>query len=336
MKSGSALSGRTILACLISFALGALLTTSIFRVVLHSTARVLATHEQNSQPSTASETSLAQPALFISSPSNEPQAQIATPTQVSTRLRATPSFVQLPANPSARSAPVPDPNPPAQHNFVAGSPTFTVKGKVYLRGMPPPEKPLPLDPQCAKEHPNGATTRFYVVGEDGGLADALVFISAGIPDLNWPMPQNPHVLTQRGCIYEPYVSAARAGQTIQIVNLSQVLHNVHFTPTVRGNREANYAQLPGGKPVELVLAVPELFVRQKCDVHPWEYAYVSTFSHPFFAITDEKGEFSLPSLPKGEYTLEAHHRKAGIQQCKVKIEHQPEPLMITFQLPEEI
>lgn len=211
-----------------------------------------------------------------------------------------------------------------------------MKGKVSLRGVPPPEKALPLGPNCAKEHPNGATTKFYVVSEDGGLADVVVFLSAGVPDLNWPMPQNPHVLRQPGCLYEPYISACRAGQIIQIQNLSPVVHNVHFTPTVRGNREVNLAQLPNAKPLELTLAAPELFVRLKCDVHPWEYAYVSTFSHPYFAVTDENGEFELPQLPAGEYTLKALHRKVGGQEISLNITKEPEPLALFFQVPEEI
>jgi len=51
-----------------------------------------------------------------------------------------------------------------------------------------------------------------------------------------------------------------------------------------------------------------LFARLSCDVHPWEFAYVSILKHPFFAITDEHGEFVITNVPPGKYTVEARHR----------------------------
>lgn len=215
-------------------------------------------------------------------------------------------------------------------NYFPEVKTYPVNGRIMLRGQPPPEKRLPLNGPCAVEHPNGATTSFYVVSADGGLGDVLVFISEGLPEREWPMPGQPRVLTQKGCLYEPYISAARAGQLIQIRNLSPIMHNVHITPNVLGNVEANRAQLPNAAPLEFVLDQPELFVRFQCDVHPWENHYLSTFDHPFFAVTDENGEFSLPPLPAGDYVIEARHRKAGVQKQELQLREDPESLTIWY------
>jgi hypothetical protein len=32
-------------------------------------------------------------------------------------------------------------------------------------------------------------------------------------------------------------------------------------------------------------------------------AYVLVFSHPFFAVTDDEGKYTIPSVPPGAYTL---------------------------------
>lgn len=45
------------------------------------------------------------------------------------------------------------------------------------------------------------------------------------------------------------------------------------------------------------------------DVHPWLYAYVSLFGHPYFALTDEAGRYRIPLPPKGTYQLRFRHRK---------------------------
>ena len=49
----------------------------------------------------------------------------------------------------------------------------------------------------------------------------------------------------------------------------------------------------------------------KCDVHGWMNAYVGVLPHPFFAVTDASGAFSLKGLPPGTYTIEAWHEKLG-------------------------
>lgn len=57
----------------------------------------------------------------------------------------------------------------------------------------------------------------------------------------------------------------------------------------------------------------------KCDVHPWEGAYAAVFDHPFFAVTDAEGAFTLPKLNPGEYEIEVWHEKYGSQTKKVVV-----------------
>ena len=97
------------------------------------------------------------------------------------------------------------------------------------------------------------------------------------------------------------------------------MHNVHDTPTDSGNKERNQAMLPGGPPLTFVFDAPEQFLRFKCDVHPWMFAYVSVFDNPYFAVTGPDGHFKIANVPPGKYTLEAHHRKAGVLTKDVEV-----------------
>jgi hypothetical protein len=45
------------------------------------------------------------------------------------------------------------------------------------------------------------------------------------------------------------------------------------------------------------------------DVRPWEFAYVGAVEHPFFAVTDNAGSFTITNVPPGDYVLEAYHLK---------------------------
>ena len=186
-----------------------------------------------------------------------------------------------------------------------------ITGRVTLEGTPPDEVVLPLDPLCRNTRPGEKpTTRFYVVDEDANLADVFVVVR-GIEG-DFPVPEQPVILDQVGCEYVPYVLAARAGQTIEVRNSDPLLHNVHPTPRVEGNPERNLAQLgtPLGKPLDFVFEKPETFLRFKCDVHPWMFAYVSIVEHPFFAVTGTDGTFTIEDVPPGEYEIAAIHRKA--------------------------
>ena len=196
-----------------------------------------------------------------------------------------------------------------------------VSGRVFLMFKPPAEKFLPLDAQCAAEfraRGTPPTTRFYVTGRDDGLADALVMITVGLPERPWPVPQQPVTLRLRGCLYENHIVGIQTGQRLLVSNLDKTMHNIHNLP--ERNREKSIAMMPRSAPLEYVFEQPEYFMRFKCDVHPWEFAYVTVLEHPFFTVTDANGNFAITGLPPGRYTLEAHHRKAGILRREITVE----------------
>lgn len=209
-----------------------------------------------------------------------------------------------------------------------------VSGVVKFKGTQPAERALPLDPACGasfkKANPGKKpTTRFYVVGEGGGLGDVLVQIK-GLS--GGPAASGKHVIDQKGCEYIPYVSACRAGQTISVLNSDPVLHNVHPQPAVAGNKEYNKAQLPNGPALDFVYDNPEEFLKFKCDVHPWMYSYISVMSHGYFAVTDDNGKFSIAGVPDGTYEISAIHRKAGEVSQKVTVKGGKADVSLTLEV----
>lgn len=197
-----------------------------------------------------------------------------------------------------------------------------ITGKITLKGTPPAERVLPLDPNCGKlwEGKEKPTTRLYVVGKNGELADTFVYIKDGLTGKTFPVPQQPGVLDQVGCEYEPYISGIQTDQKLVVKNSDPVLHNVHPTPAVAGNKESNLAQLPKGKDLEFTFAKEEILLRFKCDVHNWMFSYVGVVSHPYFAVSAKDGTFKIANVPPGKYTVEAYHRKAGKQTQEVTVD----------------
>lgn len=221
-------------------------------------------------------------------------------------------------------------------NGNGGQNNASVTGRAILRGTPPAEKIISLDATCGRLHTTPLTTRFYVVSSDGGLADTFVYVKAGAPRSSSSVA--PAILDQVNCEYQPYVFGVQAGQSFNVRNSDGFAHNVRALPTTPGNRERNIVQPVRGTVTPFVFAKPEVFVQFKCDVHPWMFAYVGVVDHPWFAVTDKDGNFSLPpGLPPGQYTLAAVHRKAGqlLQQITVR-ESGTEPVTFTFELPDAL
>jgi len=206
-------------------------------------------------------------------------------------------------------------------------------GTITFRGTPPPEipiKPLKNDPNCGPLHKEMPTTHFYVVGGHGEFGDVVVSL-AGTRGKSTGTDAAPLVIDQKGCECLPNIAACQTGQKIEVKNFDPVLHNVHVTPRKRGNEEQNRAQMPHGPDLTLKFNAPENFLRFKCDVHPWMFAYISVFDHPFFSVTGEAGSYRISNVPPGQYALEARHRKAGSLKKKVEVKDRDVKLDFTFE-----
>ena len=196
-----------------------------------------------------------------------------------------------------------------------------IVGVITLKGTPPAEKeitPLMENPDCAKMHATTPTTHFYVVGAKGELADVVVSLK-GVTGKSTGASAPPAVLDQKGCLYTPTILAIQTGQKLVVKNSDPCVHNVHATPAVPGNPETNQGQSPGAADLTYTFAQPEMFLRFKCDVHPWMFAWVSVFDSPYFCVSDKDGKFVIKNVPPGKYTVEAAHRKLGAQTQDVEV-----------------
>lgn len=210
-----------------------------------------------------------------------------------------------------------------------------ISGTVTLKGTAPKEKditPLKDDPTCGKMHTEMPTTHFYVVGPKGELADVVVSLQ-GVSGKSTGASAPAAMVDQKGCEYTPQILAVQTGQKIQVKNSDPVLHNIHDLPNPdSGNKEENRAQMPNGPDLTFAFDKPEDFLKFKCDVHPWMFAWVSVFDHPYFAVSAKDGTFKIPNVPAGKYTLKAAHRKAGMvtQEIEVK-EGEPAKVELTLE-----
>jgi len=195
-----------------------------------------------------------------------------------------------------------------------------ITGDIHFNGAAPAEReltPIKDDPNCAAMYPGALPkTKFYVVGARGELADVVVSLK-GIAGTSAGASVAPAALDQKGALYTPQIVAIQTGQKLIVKNSDPVVHNVHAKPA--DNPESNDVQMSGGADLTYTFAKPEMFLKFQCDVHPWMFAWVSVFDHPYFAVSGADGKFAIKNVPAGRYTLEAAHRKLGTQTVEIEV-----------------
>src|SRR5580693_366439 len=151
----------------------------------------------------------------------------------------------------------------------------------------------------------------------------------GVPSASTGASADPVVLDQKGCLYSPTIMAVQTGQKIIVKNSDPCVHNIH--PVPKENPESNQVQMPGAADLTFTFDKPEPFLKFQCDVHPWMFAWVSVFDHPYFAVTGVDGKFVIKNVPPGKYTIVAAHRKAGTQTADVEVKDGNATVNFTFE-----
>ena len=60
-------------------------------------------------------------------------------------------------------------------------------------------------------------------------------------------------------------------------------------------------------------------VRFACNRHDFMENWLYVVKNPYFALTDEKGQFVIDNIPPGDYTLRAWHPMLGLQEQEVQV-----------------
>jgi hypothetical protein len=221
-------------------------------------------------------------------------------------------------------------------------------GTITYDGTPPTPFPLaipPSDPVCHSMDAikAGDTVNHMWIVNPGnkGVKNAVVFLEPvdkgtyfKIKDEDKALKEAPY-LDQPHCSYRPHVVAYFAsyyneeesknksqsvynstGKGLMVYNTSATGHNIKFVDVSAASKEVGKVNLGPDpqkrSPAEVKLQPQKTPIGVKCDIHAWMQGYVWAFEHPYFAVTDENGKFTMPSVPTGkEVRVVVWHEGAG-------------------------
>jgi plastocyanin len=106
-------------------------------------------------------------------------------------------------------------------------------------------------------------------------------------------------LNQRGEQFIPHVLAITVGTTVDFPNHDAEFHNVF---SLSKTKTFNLGSYPQGQSRAVTFDKPGI-VPVSCDIHRHMSAYILVFSHPFFAVTEDDGRYTIADVPAGTYTL---------------------------------
>ena len=114
-------------------------------------------------------------------------------------------------------------------------------------------------------------------------------------------------MDQKCLKFIPHILVAPVGSTVEFLNSDKVAHNI-FWPAISGNKKLghNLGTWPTGEKRAFKFDTPGI-VPLFCNVHPEMSAYVIVTPTPFYAESDEAGNFKIANVPDGSYTVTAWH-----------------------------
>ena len=185
--------------------------------------------------------------------------------------------------------------------LITGSESLEINGKVQYDGKAPRAKKLNMaaDPICGKSHSGPVFNESFVINDEKYMKNVVVWINN--PKHSAKIPESPVVLDQVGCTYVPHVTGIMKGQDMMIKNSDKTLHNIHSMSEV--NSSFNFAMPAKSDPSMKNFSKNEDPFYIKCDVHGWMKAWVMALDHPYFAVTDENGNYKINNVPPGEYEI---------------------------------
>jgi len=184
---------------------------------------------------------------------------------------------------------------------VAGGGTIT--GRVLWKGPAATVPPMAINKNvdsCDKDGSGMRESVRLLLSKSGGIANAVVYLE-GITT-GKAMSNDALVIDQEGCRYIPHITIAPRKAKVTLKSSDDILHNMHMFGA------ANY-NIPFPDKNSVLKPFRKVgVVRLQCDAgHGWMSAYVHVVNHPYYAVTDAEGSFSLTDVPPGDYTLKMWH-----------------------------
>jgi plastocyanin len=127
--------------------------------------------------------------------------------------------------------------------------------------------------------------------------------------LEGPGPSSPAApkMEQLNRRFQPDLLAIPVGSTVSFPNMDPIFHNVFSLSKPKAFDLGNYDK---GESRSVVFSKPGI-VYVNCHLHPNMAATIVVTPNQWYARADGSGQYRIPDVPPGQYTVVAWHKAAG-------------------------
>src|SRR5438270_4015834 len=178
-----------------------------------------------------------------------------------------------------------------------------ITGRVTWSGPEPQGLEMTINKDAEVCDPDGKKVRdlerLVISHPGGGLANTVVFLNDITKGKAMIMPEARRSLDQRHCRYEPHILVVPQNGTLEMKSSDPVLHTIHMDGSASFNLPFPFAN----RPISRDMTTTGL-VNLRCNGgHVWMNAEMMVVPHPYYAVTDVDGNFTLTDVPPGQYEI---------------------------------
>ncbi len=144
---------------------------------------------------------------------------------------------------------------------------------------------------------------------------AVIYVDA-ISGKEFPAPAQPAVMDQKGKEFIPHVLPILKGTTVEFLNDDPFVHNV-FSPDEVADAVNLGSWGQGEKKSHTFNKLGNAVML--CNLHPEMEGWIVVLPTSYFAVTDEKGDYTIKDVPDGKYTLKTWHQKLASSQSEAVV-----------------
>lgn len=201
-----------------------------------------------------------------------------------------------------------------------------IQGKVIIK-RPPEENSRIVSRELIQRYVNKNTQRYDRHQNHEQQPSVVIYVE----DLAWSRESADNrvaILDQTHENFVPHVLPILVGTTVKFLNSDDVYHNVFSYSPAKSFDLGRYAK---GQSRSVKFDKPGV-VKIYCDIHTHMNAFVLVLKNPYFATTDDEGNFSIKGLPPGTYTLKAWYGRWP-EKSEVIVVKDSEPAKVEFVFP---
>src|ERR1022692_1501914 len=197
------------------------------------------------------------------------------------------------------------------YKVISVADSGTISGTIKWTGPVPHQLDFPVtkDPQiCDPDGNKKVSLERLIVGPEGGVANTVVYLKNISAGKAMELPEQRRHLDQRHCHYIPHILLVPQNGELQMESSDATLHTIHMMGAATFNLPFPFTH----QITTRNMSTPGLVHLQCNGGHVWMSAEMMVAPHPYYAVTDESGQFEFTDVPPGTYKIVAWHEGWGV------------------------